>query len=185
MMKVIEASRSVSATATSPDVPSASKGQTIEIVGVLTSSEDLIFSGKLSGSVRCDGTVTIRSGAELNANVTARSVTLEGTVKGNVDVSDKIDIRNGAKLMGDVSCTRISIEDGAYFKGYIDLHTRNIAPAIIGSADASHLDDLAEEEIARGAYEELVEESLFRRSGRRPISAPVVVESAKYNVISH
>jgi len=58
---------------------------------------------------------------KLQAGVKAREVVVLGTIHGNVEASDKIDIRKDAKLVGDIKTTRIVIEDGAYFKGSIDI----------------------------------------------------------------
>ena len=61
------------------------------------------------------------------ASVKAREVVVLGTIHGNVETSDKIDIRKEAKLVGDIKTARIVIEDGAYFKGNIDI-VRTEAP---------------------------------------------------------
>jgi cytoskeletal protein CcmA (bactofilin family) len=169
-----------------PPLASASQGPTICIIGTLESSDDIVFAGKLAGSIRCDGKITVLATAAMEADITAKSVILEGAVQGNIDVSDRIEIRSTGTLIGDVKCARLSIEDGAYFKGTIEIlsRRRNIALAVVGSAEASQLDDLAEQEIASAAYEDLNEGSLFRRDGR-PIPPPVIVESANYGAIRH
>ena len=51
----------------------------------------------------------------------AREIIIHGSIQGNVDATDKIDIRKEAKLVGDIKTSRIVIEDGAYFKGSIDI----------------------------------------------------------------
>jgi cytoskeletal protein CcmA (bactofilin family) len=64
------------------------------------------------------------------AAIKAREICIIGTVNGNVEASDKIDIRKDAKLVGDIRTARIVIEDGAYFKGNIDIiRTPAAAPA--------------------------------------------------------
>jgi cytoskeletal protein CcmA (bactofilin family) len=57
----------------------------------------------------------------VQAGVKAREIVVLGTIHGNVEASDKIDIRKDAKLVGDIKTARIVIEDGAYFKGNIDI----------------------------------------------------------------
>lgn len=57
----------------------------------------------------------------MQANINAKEVVILGKVKGNLTSSDRVDIRNEGSLTGDVICQRISIEDGAYFKGGIDI----------------------------------------------------------------
>jgi cytoskeletal protein CcmA (bactofilin family) len=44
-----------------------------------------------------------------------------GKLHGNVVVTDRVDIRAEGALSGDVVAHRLSIEDGAYFKGSVDL----------------------------------------------------------------
>ena len=55
------------------------------------------------------------------ASIKAREVVVLGTIHGNVETTDKIDIRKDAKLVGDIKTARMVIEDGAYFKGNIDI----------------------------------------------------------------
>jgi cytoskeletal protein CcmA (bactofilin family) len=57
----------------------------------------------------------------VSANITAREVVVQGKLKGNITASDRVDIRNEGSLQGDVVAQRISIEDGAFFKGGIDI----------------------------------------------------------------
>jgi cytoskeletal protein CcmA (bactofilin family) len=57
----------------------------------------------------------------VNANVTAREIVVIGKLRGNLVASDRVDIRNEGSLTGDVIAQRISIEDGAFFKGGIDI----------------------------------------------------------------
>jgi cytoskeletal protein CcmA (bactofilin family) len=65
--------------------------------------------------------LTVGPNGKLQAGVKAREVVVLGTIHGNVEASDKIDIRKDAKLVGDIKTARIVIEDGAYFKGSIDI----------------------------------------------------------------
>ena len=58
---------------------------------------------------------------QVAANITAREIGVLGKVRGNVAASDRVDIRSEGSLTGDVTAQRISIEDGAFFKGGIDI----------------------------------------------------------------
>jgi cytoskeletal protein CcmA (bactofilin family) len=62
---------------------------------------------------------------QIQANINAKELVVLGKVKGNITASDRVDIRNEGSLAGDVICQRISIEDGAYFKGSIDIRKAN------------------------------------------------------------
>ena len=57
----------------------------------------------------------------MSANITAREIVVLGKVRGNMSASDRVDIRSEGSLTGDVTAQRISIEDGAFFKGGIDI----------------------------------------------------------------
>ncbi len=65
--------------------------------------------------------LTVGPNGKVHANVKAREIIVLGTVHGNMEAGDKIEIRNEAKLVGDLRTARIVIEDGAYFKGSIDV----------------------------------------------------------------
>lgn len=100
----------------------ASIGKSVVIKGQLLSREDLYLDGEMEGTVEVpEHRLTIGPHGRLQASVRAREVVVLGTVTGNVEASDKIDIRKDAKLVGDIKTGRIMIEDGAYFKGSIDI----------------------------------------------------------------
>ena len=65
--------------------------------------------------------LTVGPNGNLKAMVKAREIIVIGTIHGNVEATDKIEIRKEAKLVGDIKTQRIVIEDGAYFKGSIDI----------------------------------------------------------------
>ena len=97
-------------------------GRTITITGDITGTEPLHLEGKVKGAVRLDNAyLNIGSEAKVESHITAREVVVRGTVTGNVDVSERIDIRTGGSLVGDVTAHSVSIEEGAYFKGSIDM----------------------------------------------------------------
>lgn len=97
-------------------------GKSVMIKGQIFSREDLTIDGEIDGSVELhEHRLTVGPNGKLQAGVKAREVVVLGTIHGNVDASDKIDIRKDAKLVGDIKTARIVIEDGAYFKGSIDI----------------------------------------------------------------
>jgi cytoskeletal protein CcmA (bactofilin family) len=106
--------------ASSGDQASISKG--LFIKGEISGSESLYIDGKVEGSILLNGNrVTVGRNGHVAASITAREVVVLGKVRGNVTASDRVDIRAEGALTGDVAAARISIEDGAFFKGGIDI----------------------------------------------------------------
>jgi cytoskeletal protein CcmA (bactofilin family) len=100
----------------------ATIGKGLYIKGEITGSESLFIDGKVEGSVNHAGNrVTVGRNGQVNANITAREIVVLGKVRGNVSATDRVDIRAEGSLSGDVAAARISIEDGAFFKGGIDI----------------------------------------------------------------
>ena len=100
----------------------ATIGRSLCIKGEITGSESLFIDGKVEGSINLtDNRVTIGRNGDVKANVSAKEVVVMGKLPGNVVVSDRVDIRAEGALSGDVVAHRLSIEDGAYFKGSVDL----------------------------------------------------------------
>lgn len=101
---------------------SATIGKAVKVVGQIFTKEDLYVDGDVEGTIESqDNKVTVGPNGRVQANVKAREVIILGQVQGNVETSDKVDIRKDAKLVGDITTSRISIEDGALFKGSIDI----------------------------------------------------------------
>jgi cytoskeletal protein CcmA (bactofilin family) len=106
----------------------ASIGKAVKINGQIFSKEDLYIDGDVEGTVELhENRLTIGPNGRVQASVRAREVVVLGSIQGNVEASDRIDIRKEAKLVGDIKTARIVIEDGAYFKGSIDI-VRQEAP---------------------------------------------------------
>ncbi len=100
----------------------ATIGKSLVIKGEVTGSESLYIDGRVEGSINLPGNrVTVGRNGVVAANINAREVVVLGKVKGNLTASDRVDIRNEGSLTGDVVAQRISIEDGAFFKGGIDI----------------------------------------------------------------
>jgi len=103
-------------------------GQTMRIQGSITSVEELVLNGEVKGSIESQSRITIGPTAKVEAAVKAREVIVAGSITGNVDVQERVLLRAGANLIGDVKTAGIVIEDGAYFKGGIDI-ARPVAAA--------------------------------------------------------
>jgi cytoskeletal protein CcmA (bactofilin family) len=100
----------------------ATIGKSLVIKGEVSGSEALYVDGRVEGTINLAGNrITVGRNGQVHANINAKEVVILGKVKGNVTASDRVDIRNDGALTGDVVCQRISIEDGAYFKGGIDI----------------------------------------------------------------
>jgi cytoskeletal protein CcmA (bactofilin family) len=100
----------------------ATIGQSLRIKGEVIGSESLYIDGKVEGSINLlDCRVTVGRHAQVLADITAREVVVLGTVHGNVNASDRVDIRSEGSLTGDVTTGRITIGDGAFFKGRIEI----------------------------------------------------------------
>jgi cytoskeletal protein CcmA (bactofilin family) len=113
------APRPVATTSTSDQ---ATIGKSLVIKGEVTGSESLYIDGRVEGSINLSGNrVTVGRNGVVSANINAREIVVLGKVRGNLTASDRVDIRSDGSLTGDVVAARISIEDGAFFKGGIDI----------------------------------------------------------------
>jgi cytoskeletal protein CcmA (bactofilin family) len=97
-------------------------GKSVIVKGQIFSREDLTIDGEVEGTVELqEHRLTVGPNGKVLAGIKAREVVVLGTIHGNVETTDKIDIRKDAKLLGDIRTARVVIEDGAYFKGNIDI----------------------------------------------------------------
>ena len=105
-------------------------GSGLEIKGKITGEEDLQIDGKVEGAVSLQGQRLIigRTG-RLNSEVKAREVIVYGHITGNLLGADRVEIKKDASVIGDITTARISIEDGAHFKGRIEIDRGKPAPA--------------------------------------------------------
>jgi cytoskeletal protein CcmA (bactofilin family) len=100
----------------------ATIGKSLVIKGEVSGSESLYIDGRVEGSINLSGNrVTVGRNGVVAANISAREIVVLGKVRGNLTASDRVDIRSDGSLTGDVVAARISIEDGAFFKGGIDI----------------------------------------------------------------
>ncbi len=93
----------------------------MHIKGEIRSDEELLVDGEVEGTVESRSLLTIGANGKLKANVKAREVIIFGAVRGNIEATDKLAIRDQGQLIGDIKTAGISIDDGAYFKGSIDI----------------------------------------------------------------
>jgi len=97
-------------------------GASLHVKGEITGNEDLAIDGSVEGLVHLeDRKLTVGASAKLTADVIAREVVVYGNVKGNLRARDRIEIKKDGSVVGDLTTARIMIEDGAYFKGSIEI----------------------------------------------------------------
>lgn len=115
--------RSSAAVSSSSGVRSTAHiGKSLHLKGEITGSEDLLIDGEVEGTIVLEeNNLTIGPNGNVHANVKAKSITVLGRITGNVRCSERVEIRKTGLLEGDLSTARIVIEDGAVFRGSIDI----------------------------------------------------------------
>src|ERR1700722_5653651 len=96
-------------------------GKSMKIIGEVTSDEELYLDGDLDGKLNLRNRLTVGPNSKVNANIKAQEIIVFGTIKGNVESESRVSLRTGASIVGDIKTAGIVIEDGAYFKGGIDI----------------------------------------------------------------
>ena len=97
-------------------------GKSVIVKGELTGSEDLYVDGQVEGSIDLQGNnLTVGPNGQIRANITAKGVIVQGKLEGNIHATERVDFRKSAIAVGDVITQRVAIEEGAYFKGKVDI----------------------------------------------------------------
>ncbi len=97
-------------------------GPSIEIKGTVTGDEDLVIQGKVEGSIDLGAhEVTVGESGKVNADITARTVRIDGEVSGDIRGNEKVVISKSGNVRGNITAPRMTLEDGAIFKGAIDM----------------------------------------------------------------
>jgi cytoskeletal protein CcmA (bactofilin family) len=96
-------------------------GRGIQIKGNLNGSEDLIVEGSIEGHIALKNELTIRESGSLTADITTHSLIVHGRVSGNIEAEDVVSLSSEANVVADIRAPRIVIEDGARFKGRIEM----------------------------------------------------------------
>jgi cytoskeletal protein CcmA (bactofilin family) len=113
-------------------------GTSIVIKGELSCGEDLYIDGQVEGTIDPKGNrLTIGPNGRVKANVTARVVVVQGKLEGNIQASDRVDLRQSAVVMGDIATHRISIDEGAYFKGSLNIQKEAPTNQVLGGTGRS------------------------------------------------
>ena len=107
-------------------------GASLEIKGRISAEEDLQIDGKVEGPVSVRGhRLTIGRSGQLNSEVSSRELVVFGKVTGNINAADRVEIKKDGAVIGDIQTARISIEDGAVFKGRIEIDRPASKPASV------------------------------------------------------
>jgi len=122
-------------------------GKSVQIRGELTGSEDLYLDGEIEGTIDLrDHSLIIGPNGKIKAAISARDLVVHGRIEGNVTATGRVELRKSSTLIGDISTQRIVIEDGAFFKGAIDIKEKEakaearkpmVAAAAAGSSMSS------------------------------------------------
>ncbi len=110
-------------------------GKGMIIKGSVYSKQDLVLNGEMEGVLNVEGCrLTIGPTGKVVADAKAREVDVLGQLKGNVETTNKISIRTGGRLDGDIRAAGIVIEDGAHFKGAVDIVAQIPQAKAVGEA---------------------------------------------------
>jgi cytoskeletal protein CcmA (bactofilin family) len=104
-----------------PPAPAAVIGRSMTIIGDIRAAQELIVEGEVDGLLESQSMLTVGPNGKVKGNIKAQEVAIFGSVNGNVEVTSKISIRDQGSLIGDIRGAGIRIDDGAYFKGSVDI----------------------------------------------------------------
>jgi cytoskeletal protein CcmA (bactofilin family) len=100
----------------------ATIGPSITIKGDVSGDEDLMIQGQVEGKVKlAKHNVTIGSEGHVKADVSGRTVVVEGQVEGDIHAKEQIILRHTARVEGSIAAPRVTLEDGAVFRGGIEM----------------------------------------------------------------
>ncbi|HET9482084.1 MAG TPA: polymer-forming cytoskeletal protein [Candidatus Polarisedimenticolia bacterium] len=117
-----EPHRTAAAPTFQPKVAHANLGQSLFIKGEVSGSEDLTVEGRVEGRIDLkDHNLTIGPNGRVHAEIHAKNITIVGEVTGNVVADERVDLTDTGRLIGDIRAPRISVSDGAQFKGSVDM----------------------------------------------------------------
>ncbi|MBE9539596.1 MAG: polymer-forming cytoskeletal protein, partial [Proteobacteria bacterium] len=107
-------------------------GPNIKIKGTISGDEDLLIQGKVEGTIELgEHEVSVGQSAEVKANIHAKAVKVEGAVTGDINGSEKVVISKSGNVRGNIIAPRVTLEDGAIFKGSIDMDPGEASSAAV------------------------------------------------------
>ena len=106
-------------------------GRSIRIDGDLQGEEDLRIEGRVTGTVKLvNNSLTIGKEGEIHADVYAKAITVDGVMEGDLFGAEQVAIRRNARVKGNITAPRVSLEDGAHFKGSIEMDSEAVEAAL-------------------------------------------------------
>jgi cytoskeletal protein CcmA (bactofilin family) len=116
----------------------ANIGKSVIIKGEMSGNEDIYIDGQVEGNIHLLGnSLTVGPNGRVHASIAAKNVTVGGSLEGNIQASERTELRKTAVVNGDVQTRRIAIEEGAYFKGKLEILSEAKAAAPGASAAAA------------------------------------------------
>ena len=114
-------------------------GKSVVIKGELSGSEDLYVDGVVEGTIQLQGNnLVIGPNGHVHADVNAKGVVVQGKLEGNIRASERVELQKAAVIVGDIVTQRIAIEEGAYFKGKVDIQKESAKPNSSPSRTEQH-----------------------------------------------
>ena len=108
--------------------PTTFVGKLLVVKGELSGKEALVVDGEVEGSITLHGQrLTVRPNGRIHGDIEASHVILHGRLEGNIQASERVELFKSASFTGDISTPRISIEEGAFFNGKLDIKKPEIA----------------------------------------------------------
>jgi cytoskeletal protein CcmA (bactofilin family) len=96
-------------------------GEGITIEGEFTTDDEVVVRGTLRGKLNAKDGVVVESPGQVEADIAGGAMSIAGSVTGNIQSSDRVDLQNGSRVVGNVRASKITISDGAQFKGSVDM----------------------------------------------------------------
>ena len=106
--------------------PSAVIGSKIRFKGELVGEEDLLIQGYVEGTIDLkNNNLTVGEQGTIKANVSAKTIIVEGKVDGDLHGEERVVVKESSNVSGNISAARVALEDGAKFRGSIDMDVKN------------------------------------------------------------
>ncbi len=101
-------------------------GASIKIKGDIVGDENLVIEGEVEGQINlANHDLTIGASGTVTANLSAKVVHIHGTVNGDIEGSELVVVSKTGRVLGNIVAPRVTLEDGAQFKGSIDMSPQN------------------------------------------------------------
>jgi cytoskeletal protein CcmA (bactofilin family) len=118
----------------------ATIGSTITIKGDLAGDEDLLIEGKLDGKIECrKHSVTVGKNGRIKGDIYGKIITVEGNVEGNLYGDEQLSVRQSGTVRGNITAPRVALEDGANFKGSIDMSPKEKSPVMMPAQEKTEI----------------------------------------------